>query len=156
MSAWSFGRYIGYIHRRFRRFMDSRMGETGLTVEQMIFLANVGSLPGSRQDDIAAEMALDKGGAARGAHVLEEMGLIRREVDPEDRRCYMLWITERGAALREEVLAALQAWRDILTDGMTEAEREQTEKALALLRDNAERSGGEKRRAGASEKQKHR
>jgi DNA-binding MarR family transcriptional regulator len=52
--------------------------------------------PGASQEEIASFYALDKGSVARDARRLEDMGHIRRETVPNNRRQYQLFLTEEG------------------------------------------------------------
>ena len=63
----------------------------------------IGRHPGGSQEDVVNFFALDKAGVARSARRLEDMGHIRREFDPENRRQYKLFLTPAG----EEMLAVL-------------------------------------------------
>ena len=52
--------------------------------------------PGASQEEIACFYALDKGSVARDARRLEDMGHIRRETAPGNRRQYQLFLTPAG------------------------------------------------------------
>lgn len=86
---------------------------TALTPNQYVGVMHlivlyIGRRPGGSQEDVVDFYALDKASVARGARRLEDMGHIRRELDPENRRQYQLFLTPAG----EEMLAVLERAHD--------------------------------------------
>lgn len=59
----------------------------------MIFLSHK---QGITQDDIARKFQIDKGAVARSVKKLEDREFIRRIPDPENRRKYLIFLTEKG------------------------------------------------------------
>ena len=55
--------------------------------------------PGASQEEICSYYALDKAGVAWDARRLEDMGHIRRETNPDNRRQYQLFLTSQGEAM---------------------------------------------------------
>lgn len=92
--------------------------------------------PGASQEEIASHYGADKTGVARDARKLEEMGHIRREINPENRRQYRLFLTEEG----EKMIPVIhQAWDDFaakLSAGIPEEEWQQLQYLLKRLEDN--------------------
>ena len=81
------------------------------------FLVVIHRADGIRQGDLAEALQIDASVASRHVAVLLEQQLITRDVDPRDRRAYMLRVTDVGV----EALAALRErqthWlRDVLAD----------------------------------------
>ncbi len=54
---------------------------------------------GQRQQDLAISTIKDKGTVARSLKQLETAGIIKRTVDPEDRRQKRIHLTEKGGRL---------------------------------------------------------
>lgn len=52
--------------------------------------------PGASQEEITTFYALDKASVARDARRLEDMGHIRRQTNPANRRQYQLFVTPEG------------------------------------------------------------
>ncbi|GII98471.1 DNA-binding MarR family transcriptional regulator [Sediminihabitans luteus] len=74
-------------------------------------LAHVDSNPGVRGSDLATHFGVGRATVSRQLARLEELGLIQREVDPEDSRGQLLTLTDEGAArfadARERRIASL-------------------------------------------------
>ncbi|NYI05505.1 MarR family winged helix-turn-helix transcriptional regulator [Allostreptomyces psammosilenae] len=101
-------------------------------------VAHLGAHGPMRMSDLAEYFALDKSTISRQVHHLEADGLIERTVDHEDRRAYLLALTERG---RE----ALRTWRrarhrflgDMLRD-WPEQDRREFARLLARFNESME------------------
>lgn len=63
---------------------------------QLGLLADLVEEDGIRQQDLAISTIKDKGTVARALSGLEEGGMIRREVDPRDRRQKRIFLTTKG------------------------------------------------------------
>ena len=75
--------------------------------------------PGSSQEDIAAYYSLDKTGVARDARRLEDMGHISREIMPESRRQYRLYLTEKGEEMIEVLKKIYSDFQNKLSASMS-------------------------------------
>jgi DNA-binding MarR family transcriptional regulator len=62
----------------------------------MGLLADLMTNDGMRQQDLAISTIKDKGTVARALKQLEAVGIINREVDPEDRRQKRIYLTEKA------------------------------------------------------------
>jgi DNA-binding MarR family transcriptional regulator len=86
-------------------------------------LATVEEAPGSGQKQAADAMGVDAVNLGQMVDVLEGKGLIERRVDPGDRRARKLYVTERGASLRERMRPTLLAAQERLLAPLSKAER---------------------------------
>ena len=70
------------------------------------------------------------------------LGLVRRECDASDRRANLLWLTETGQALVEQLEQQLSALRQQVLDSLSEQEIHSVLKLWRLLANaNARLSG---------------
>lgn len=93
--------------------------------------------PGASQEEIACFYAVDKTSVARDARRLEDMGHLRREVDPENRRQYKLYLTERGQEVLPVICHAYDSFAAKLSAGISPEDWQQLQRLLKLLEDNA-------------------
>lgn len=75
--------------------------------------------PGASQEGIACFYALDKGSVARDARRLEDMGHIRRETVPNNRRQYQLFLTEQGEQMLPVLDQAFDAFQERLSASLS-------------------------------------
>lgn len=97
----------------------------------------IGRNPGASQEDISCFYALDKTSVARDARRLEDMGHIRREVSPNNRRQYQLFLTEAGQEMREVLDSIYDGFQERLAAGLSAEEWETLRGLLARLEENS-------------------
>ena len=113
-------RDLSILYRYGQRFFTGRLGELDLEVGLLPVLMQAYQFPGVTQDQIAANRGLDKGAVARGVKKLEGKGLVRREVDPADRRINHIYTTETALRLRPRVESVIDELHEILYCGMSQ------------------------------------
>ncbi len=84
------------INRQWKKVCRSALAPYQYIGVMHLIVIYVNRYPGSRQEDVAEFYSLDKAGVARDALRLEKMGHISRQIDPESRRQYSLYLTEQG------------------------------------------------------------
>ena len=105
--------------------------------------------PGRSQDDLAASLCINKSTIARGIEWLLENGYVRRVAKPEDKRCLLIYPTEKMLEVYPKVKSVADSWNEILTNGISEEELEITYSVLMRMADRAKAAtvdgGGDKR-----------
>jgi len=88
------------------------------------------------QKDLATHVHLD--GATITHHIdrLEERGLVRRVMDPADRRVRRIEATPEGVSLHGQLVAAAREFERTMFAGVTETERERLRKVLDRIDSN--------------------
>jgi DNA-binding MarR family transcriptional regulator len=88
-----------------------------------------------RLSDLAAKMELDASTASRHVRALEQVGLIRRSADPDDRRAFRVELTEDG---EREWLTSSKRRMELLSqamDGWDESDIETFAKLMTRFAD---------------------
>jgi DNA-binding MarR family transcriptional regulator len=93
-----------WLHKQLTEGMGEAVDE--LTYPVISALARTGPRSAA---DLAPDAGVDRSGVTRRASRLEAAGLIRREVDPTDRRAHLLVLTEQGQSVVAELRARLAA-----------------------------------------------
>jgi DNA-binding MarR family transcriptional regulator len=83
------------------RFSRRALRDTGLTAARYDLLHALPKKRSMRQRDLERVLGVTRATVSRMVGSLEELGFVRREVDPDDRRCKIVWLTEEGAARLE-------------------------------------------------------
>jgi MarR family transcriptional regulator, transcriptional regulator for hemolysin len=98
------GSLIGLAQRQWRRAVDLRLQEYGLTEATWLPLLRLAeSSAPMRQKELAAALSLDSSSVVRILNGLEDAGLIERGEDAEDRRAKAIAITRQGRSLVRQV-----------------------------------------------------
>ena len=135
--------FIAWIHNislNQQKYMKSKFNELDLghDVRYIMFIYDN---PGCSQDDLVNMFGQSKGNIAKTLRKLEEHGFIQREVNPENRRKYMLNTTEKGRNLVPEYRKISKQWE--MEVGITEEDielkkriKEIAIKGMNLIEDN--------------------
>lgn len=76
-----------------------------------------------RMSDIAERLVLSRGGTTKVIDRLEEAGLVRRSVDPTDRRALVVSATDEGVAMLDKTRPVVdQALRELWARHLTDEE----------------------------------
>lgn len=113
------GTTVGKLRNKLHRLMKQRYAaeaEVKLTVEEFILLNMIEAQTDQILQNIAIATGKNKSVVMRMIDSLEEKGLAKRTVNPEDRRENLLSITEKGA----EVVTQYQAIEKRLSNDLLE------------------------------------
>jgi DNA-binding MarR family transcriptional regulator len=86
-------------------------------------MAAVLEQPGCGQRQLANSMGVDAVNFGQMIDFLEQKGLIRRQIDPNDRRARQLYVTRRGTDLRRRLRPSLLSAQERLLAPLSKAER---------------------------------
>jgi DNA-binding MarR family transcriptional regulator len=105
---------FGHLFGRFRQHVRNYAAEIDPALQPAGYrtLTTLAMLGPTNQSVLAAALGFDKSVMSRQLHQLEELGLVVRQVDTEDRRASVVDVTEAAHAhLREGRLTARSAFR---------------------------------------------
>lgn len=105
----------------------------GLKPKQVGLMAVLAAGAADSQQEIARTMGVAPSLVVGLADQLEELGAIRRERDPADRRRQVLTLTDHGHTLLAECTAAAHTLDETLTAHLTPAARQALHQALTTL-----------------------
>ena len=135
--------FIAWIHNislNQQKYMKSKFNELDLghDVRYIVFIYDN---PGCSQDDLVNMFGQSKGNIAKTLRKLEDQGFIQRQVNPENRRKYMLNTTDKGKNLVPEYRKISKEWE--IEVGITEDDielkkriKEIAIKGMNLIEDN--------------------
>ena len=122
--------------RQLRQSYDRAFEPIELNLSQASLLAFVDEFGPKTQTYLAER--LDLGRAATGTMIdqLEKRGLVERHPDPDDRRVWLVAVTESGKGLVARVLEIDQVFRSDLRAGISRADRQQLADVIVRLQQN--------------------
>ena len=132
------------IRRRFEALDIGRI--TGLTPSQcriMGFIMDKGDKP-VYQKDIEAEFNIRRSTATRLLQAMEHKNLIMREPEENDGRLKRIRLTKKAMERSREVLDRISCIERQLVEGITAEEMKVLHSVCQRIRQNAERTGGDK------------
>src|ERR1700758_530701 len=120
--------------KRLRRAQAGRLAPLGLTPaqERALRLITRDDEP-PRMTELADRLGIVPRSLTTVIDALEEAGLVRREIDPRNRRAILLHLTERGAAVRNDLREARRRAAEDLFAPLPAQDRETLGELLAAL-----------------------
>lgn len=127
--------FMGRSMREFTQFMR----ESGLSMPQFSALFHLRYHGGCGVSDIGGHLGVSNAAASQMIDRLVQQGLLKRSVDPNDRRAKQLRLTPDSQALIEASIRARQRWMEELTTALTPDEQTAIIQALQKLTEVARR-----------------
>jgi len=118
--------------RRSARFLNSKYD---LSVAEWWTLGQLAVKSPGTVSGIVDLTQNDKAQVSRAVTMLIQKGLVRKQNNPEDKRSSLLFLTEKGQGLYNEVLPMRKKTQNLILEQLTEEEREITERAIVKLTD---------------------
>jgi DNA-binding MarR family transcriptional regulator len=133
----SLGRLIACLHRQSRIYFDHALAPFGLSSGTLPLMGTLLRRDGTNQQELSEHLNVDKATITRMVSKLIEQGYVRREQDPDDKRAYRLFATQKARDIDPHIRQVLRGWTEILSDGFTDEEKDQAYALLNRMRDNA-------------------
>lgn len=97
-------------------------------------------IPGVTQDALARDICVNKSTVARRLDWLEAEGYVFREADKADKRCLLVYPTEKMKELLPQIKKIAAEWTKVLTSGISEEELSLFESVLMRMVECGERA----------------
>lgn len=133
----SVGRYISCIYRNFHKYLHEQLKEFNLGSGQFHFLMILYKKDSVNQETLSEKLHIDKATSARAIKKLEEQGFVIRKKDPNDRRNYTIYLTEKAQRLKPKIRNILSNWTDILLSDLSKEEQQHLFSLLEKISRNA-------------------
>ncbi|MBI5459433.1 MarR family winged helix-turn-helix transcriptional regulator [Methanobacterium sp.] len=127
------GIFISIIHRTRMMYLNNKLKSLNITASQFLYLIGLYRKEGQTQEDLATHFFIDKGTVARGVKKLEDKGFICRRTDPNNRRRYLLYLTNEGRSLMPEICKITTYWEESMNEDFSKAEKKQIKELLKKL-----------------------
>lgn len=148
--AFDLSTFFPYLVRIYYRAVSGAVSDLyttrhGLSVWQWRTMAVLGIHRGLSASEIVEQSSMDKVNVSRAVKSLRQSGLLKRDIDGEDRRRAVLRLTDAGSAIFTDLVPRMLKVEAALLDGLTEDERRTLTHVMAKVRRNAEaiRSGAQ-------------
>ena len=115
------------------KYAKNKLKSCNLSKVQYTVCSVVNQYPGISQDGISRTLQMDKSSVAKLIFKLIQLDMIEREVNPEDRREYQIYLTKAGKKAMRDVLSVIREWEDTVFSSVGEEARAQITESLAVL-----------------------
>ena len=132
--------FMEQIVRRYRQMatQELKRHQAGVSVDQWVVLKQISENNGSSQVEIGSSTVKDAPTTTRIIDQLVSKNLVSKQLDPEDRRRYMVFVTEKGRQLIERLIPVVQEYRQVPVQGFSAAEHKQLVGLLQRMLKNLE------------------
>jgi len=127
-------RELATTYQAFCAYDEAHIRETGLTAPQFDVICTLGNTSGMFMNQLAEKTLVTKGTLTGIIDRLEQKNLVRREVPPENRRCFLIVLTPEGEALFEKIFPTHIAYLKQKFDRLTPTELTEIKTALQRLK----------------------
>jgi DNA-binding MarR family transcriptional regulator len=135
MHGMDIGILIRQLHRSVRGLLDERLKEVGISESQMEYFMVITENEGINQKQLAEQLSVGKTSSTKAVKKLIDLGLVTRELDPDDNRNYKIYATQKGKSMTESFKQIfLKAHNGIMAD-FTEEELDQFHSMLVRMLD---------------------
>jgi MarR family transcriptional regulator, organic hydroperoxide resistance regulator len=138
----SLGYMVREVHRAFMRSLEARIGKFGITPGMWWFLRLLWIEDGLSQSELSDRLRVMSPTTVRAMDRLEKQGLISRVPSDDDKRKLKIELTEKGRALRQELMPIALEVNRMGTESLTKAEIAVLQELLGRIMQNLLRDQG--------------
>jgi DNA-binding MarR family transcriptional regulator len=124
--------YIGFIlnnaTRKYSQLAVNFFKQYDVTPEQAGIIRRLGEQEGITQKDLSIRMCKDQTNITRILGQLERKGLILRNQSEDDKRAFLIYLTDNGKKINKNIIPTEQEIMNIILKGISE-------ERIALLKD---------------------
>ncbi|WGL18318.1 MarR family transcriptional regulator [Microbulbifer bruguierae] len=125
--------------RLLKRNFDRRAKTHGLTRARWQVLWILHKNQGMKQAELAERMDVAPISLTRQIDLLQAEGLVERRQDPQDRRCYRIYLTGAAAPVLQALHGLAEQTRTEALEGLSQEEQQQLQNLLSRVRENLSR-----------------
>ncbi|MGM0829782.1 MAG: MarR family winged helix-turn-helix transcriptional regulator [Bacillota bacterium] len=136
----SIGLYTSHTVKNIVRFLTFHLKEFDVTPEQWTVLKRLAEQDGISQKELAFKSEKDQPTVTRILDILERKELIYKQRNLDDRRSFLIFITEKGMKAKEELSPFIEGlYEETLLKGISEEELEVYKSVLSKINENMTR-----------------
>lgn len=121
-------------YQAFCSYEEPHIRQLGLTAPQFDVIATLGNTSGMFMNHLAEKTLVTKGTLTGIVDRLEQKGLVRREVPPTNRRCFLIVLTPAGETIFETIFPGHITYLKQRCDRLNAQELSEIKTALQKLR----------------------
>ena len=116
---------------------SQELADLGLKSCHGSYLAVISAEPGITQDQLARRIFINKSNVARQLAALEEEGFVERRPCCDDKRAMRVYPTQKTLDILPRINQILAAWEDLLTQDLSDGEKELLAAMLCKMKKRA-------------------
>lgn len=146
-------RSIGFLirdtHREAAKVLADRIQPAGISLGMWYFLRALWEQDGLTQRELSRRIGMMEPTTVNALAAMERAGLIARRRDKSDKRRRLVFLTRKGAALKDEMLPVAALVNEQAVAGLTAEEVDQLRRLLVQVKGNLQRERQNNTNSGA-------
>jgi len=118
------GRGISVLYRHAQAYIANQLKPYGLGSGQYTYLLVLYKHDGMSQEELSSCLMIDKGTTARAIEKLEKAGYVTRQTNPNDRRAYNVFLTDKAREIKPVLMDTIHSWNAIMVMDLVEEEKD--------------------------------
>lgn len=138
-----FGMLTNQTNKRMQRFLNLKLQKYNITTEQWNVLLRLSKEPKINQKQLAKNVDKDQATLVRILDILEKKKLIKRQLSEEDRRAFLIHITDNGKEMVDELVPFMSDLFEQILSGISVEKLDIYIKVLTKINENIFRANEE-------------
>lgn len=119
--------------------LNHKFTQYGITSEQWSLLKRLEEQDGVSIKDLTHRVEKDQGNVTRILDVLEKRELVKRTPNPDDKRSSLVFLTEEGKGLMENLIPIDEELQEVILNGVSKEELTLFKKIISKINDNVKK-----------------
>lgn len=132
----TFAGYISELRRDFTEFCDKELSKDNITVGLLYPILYINNHEGCTPKQVANAIDMDTGYLTRILKKLEQLNMITRQSNDEDKRSIRLFITDNGKKIFAKSHQLFKQWDEITLNRLTKDETEQLMNIMKRIKES--------------------
>ncbi|EOD01495.1 MarR family winged helix-turn-helix transcriptional regulator [Caldisalinibacter kiritimatiensis] len=133
----SIGRWLAIINGCLKSYVSKQLEPYNLGSGQFHYILLLYKHDGITQEEMTKYTNKDKGTTARAIKKLEREGYVTRKVNPEDKRSYKIYLTQKVINMKPIIFNVLDKSIELLEQGLSNEEKDMLLIVLKKMAKNA-------------------
>lgn len=135
-SFSNMSRCVSIFDRLMKMYYDRGLSDFEIGWGQQFYVEYLFEHPGASAQEMTERFRVDKATLTKVMKKLQQVGYLRTEEDPQDRRVRHLYLTEKAIPAARQIKRIHAEFYDTFSQGIRPEEMEQTERLLMRMADN--------------------
>ena len=119
--------YERMINKYYRQYLEERFKELSIGRAEAPYINLLHRRSPMKMNELISNVIFHKSHTTRAINQMVRDGLITKEKDRNDKRSYVITITEKGIDVAKKVETILQDWETLINQSLTKEEQNQLE-----------------------------
>ena len=128
-------RYDHMVSKYHHRFLEERLKDLSINRSEAPYIKVIYKSETIKMNDLIAKFFFHKSHTTRVIKSLVSDGYVSKKVDPEDKRGYILTITDKGKVIGKKIIKALDEWDELMDSFLEKEEVEYLQKIQKKIYD---------------------